>query len=348
MSGNLYRRGQIWWARIQSGGREYRRSLRTSSKAEAVQRLQKIKDQLKHAAFHGEERHSWKEALLRWTEQFLPGIAPRTGDRYLVSINQFEHLVKDLYVDEIDRKIVAKIAGRKGATNATRRRDLTALSSVLRCCVGWGWIERNPARDYDRGVIPERRPPIHLPSDAEVDLLISRCSPGLGRLVRFLDLTGCREEEGASLEHPQLNLDWQEATILGKRNRVRTVRLKNPGCPEGVGTKVGTPRHIRSPYVFWHDDGARYHNVASQLRGFIRELVEEKKIKRFRVHDLRHRFAVRWLKAGGDIYALSRHLGHTSVKTTEVYLRFIAQEAENESAQKSAQLQRFGDGKSPA
>ncbi|BAK83265.1 phage integrase [Komagataeibacter medellinensis NBRC 3288] len=31
-------------------------------------------------------------------------------------------------------------------------------------------------------------------------------------------------------------------------------------------------------------------------------------------------FAIRWLKAGGDIYRLSRHLGHTSVKTTESYL----------------------------
>ena len=28
----------------------------------------------------------------------------------------------------------------------------------------------------------------------------------------------------------------------------------------------------------------------------------------------------RWLKAGGSIYDLSRHLGHTSVKTTEIYL----------------------------
>ncbi len=41
---------------------------------------------------------------------------------------------------------------------------------------------------------------------------------------------------------------------------------------------------------------------------------------RFRIHDLRHAFAIRWLKAGGDIYRLSRHLGHTSVKTTEIYL----------------------------
>jgi site-specific recombinase XerD len=37
-------------------------------------------------------------------------------------------------------------------------------------------------------------------------------------------------------------------------------------------------------------------------------------------NDLRHRFAIRWLRNGGDIYHLSLHLGHMSIKTTEVYL----------------------------
>ncbi len=57
---------------------------------------------------------------------------------------------------------------------------------------------------------------------------------------------------------------------------------------------------------------------------------------RFRIHDLRHRFAVRWLKHGGNIYLLSKHLGHTSVKTTEIYLDFLTEE-EREVAQKGAQ-----------
>lgn len=30
--------------------------------------------------------------------------------------------------------------------------------------------------------------------------------------------------------------------------------------------------------------------------------------------------AIRWFKAGGDIYRLNRHRGHISVKTTEIYL----------------------------
>jgi len=38
-------------------------------------------------------------------------------------------------------------------------------------------------------------------------------------------------------------------------------------------------------------------------------------------HTFRHTYSVRYLQAGGDIYRLSRLLGHTSVSVTEEYLR---------------------------
>jgi integrase/recombinase XerD len=45
---------------------------------------------------------------------------------------------------------------------------------------------------------------------------------------------------------------------------------------------------------------------------------------RFRFHDLRHRFAVDYLKNKvGSIHELQQHLGHTSVKTTEIYLDYL-------------------------
>jgi integrase/recombinase XerD len=43
----------------------------------------------------------------------------------------------------------------------------------------------------------------------------------------------------------------------------------------------------------------------------------------FRFHDLRHRHAVDWLKSGRSIYDLQLRLGHTSVKTTEIYLAYL-------------------------
>jgi len=38
-------------------------------------------------------------------------------------------------------------------------------------------------------------------------------------------------------------------------------------------------------------------------------------------HTFRHVLAVNYVRAGGDIYRLSRILGHSSVTTTQTYLR---------------------------
>ena len=324
----LYRRNGVWYFCIVVRGERHRRCLHTTSRTEARQHRDRLVKDLSHQKIHGETRHSWKEAVTRWASDFLPGISPTTAKRYLTSVRQFEHLLSDLYVDQVTNKAVAQVAGRKGPTNATRRRDLTALSSVLRSCVGWGWLETNPAKLYDRGVIPERRDHIVLPEDRDVEALVADLAPGLARLVRFLDLTGCRLEEAAAICHHQVDVKLQECTLLrAKGNKVRTIRLVNPGVPVGrEATRETTVRHLETPYVFWHAEGAkpgRYHNAASNLSNHIVKLVEAGKINKFRIHDLRHRFAVRWLKAGGDIYQLSRHLGHASVKTTEVYLAYV-------------------------
>jgi integrase/recombinase XerD len=44
---------------------------------------------------------------------------------------------------------------------------------------------------------------------------------------------------------------------------------------------------------------------------------------RFSPHTLRHSFACEYLRNGGNLYYLSRILGHSSVKTTEIYLQSV-------------------------
>lgn len=84
-------------------------------------------------------------------------------------------------------------------------------------------------------------------------------------------------------------------------------------------------RHRGCDFVFAHATGKepeRYLNVASGVRTHIRAEEEAAKggmrpFRAFRCHDLRHTFAIRWLLAGHDIYALSRHLGHSAVGVTD-------------------------------
>jgi mRNA-degrading endonuclease RelE of RelBE toxin-antitoxin system len=48
--------------------------------------------------------------------------------------------------------------------------------------------------------------------------------------------------------------------------------------------------------------------------------------ERFPFHNLRHLHAVEWLQSGRSIYDLQHRLGHTSLKTTEMYLEFLTPE----------------------
>jgi len=112
-------------------------------------------------------------------------------------------------------------------------------------------------------------------------------------------------------------------TVTGKRDKRRTVAL-DPF--DGYDLLRALPAYVGSPFLFWHSAGESYKNFSSQFAAIIARTAKWAKehgadFRPFRFHDLRHWHAVHWLKAGRSIYELQHRLGHTSVKTTEVYLR---------------------------
>jgi integrase len=320
MSGNLYRRGNTWWGRIQVAGREHRRSLRTADRKEAVQRLEKWKQKTIGAARFGIERRTWREAVVKWRADGCAGVKPATAERYLCSIGMVDPIVGQLYLDQIDRGVLGCIAGRRGPTNATKRRDLTAVMAVLYAAEGWGWLDTIPDPRAARRSIRERRDPIRLPTDAEIAALLAACpNDRLRAIVQTMLNTGMRLEEVASLERRQV--DFQRGVIT--LDRTKTSR---PRAVPMVGTVVGTlrslPVRLGCEWLFWHGEGQRFMNLSSRMAGFCRKA----KIRVFRRHDLRHRYAVDYLKAGGSVYDLQKILGHSSIKTTEIYLDYLSPE----------------------
>jgi integrase len=324
MPANLYKRGRTWWGRIKHEGRDHRRSLRTSDRTEAKKRLDVWLKEFGHARFHGEARHTFKDMARKWALEYLPGnVKPGTAKRYKVSSRKMTPFFRDLYLDEITRKRIAGMVSERiklGTSNATIRRDLTALSTMFHAALGWDWLEENPVKAYDRSIIKERRDPIRPPTDealAEfVGKLEKRGLVNFARLAMFLRQSGMREEEAASLEWPQIDMKRREATLLEtKTSRPRVVPLSDAAW----GTLEGTARHPDSKVVFWHHNGERYLNFSSRFLGL-------RKLLGFgsRAHDLRHKFAIEYLRANRlEIYQLQKIMGHASIKTTEIYLDYI-------------------------
>jgi integrase/recombinase XerD len=140
-------------------------------------------------------------------------------------------------------------------------------------------------------------------------------------LIAAARATGARQEELAAAVQGNLDRAGKRFTVVGKDRKLRVIDL-TPFDGWKV-FEVLPPGIARAP-LFWHDGGERYRNVASRFRLFVKQIAEaDADFVPFRFHDLRHLHAVEWLRSGRSLYDLQQLLGHTSIKTTEVYLKYL-------------------------
>ncbi|BAK66836.1 putative integrase [Sphingobium sp. SYK-6] len=352
MPKGLYTRNGIYWARFKIKGVEYRESLRTRSEAKAERNLKALKEKIAAQVYFGEGGPTaWPDAVISWSQKGprALGIKLTTFNRYLVSFIQLRPWLDDKDVHQIDVKLLKKIVAdrqKQGVSNATVRRDLTAISSVLAHCVDLDWLEENPAKMIDRSRFKEDRTPIILPREESMALVFAIAG-------RFMDMaefsleTGMREEEVASLEHDRIDRKRMSATLEATKNgEPREVPLS----ARALEILDRQPRHFKHSWCFWRANGERFQNIASQFyaktgRVARKAAQEGKDFRRFRFHDLRHLFAVRYLRERrGSLYDLQHVLGHSSVQTTEGYLKHLKPDeklaAMHGVAQNPAQVQR--------
>jgi integrase len=328
-AGYLYKRGDTYWGRVRIAGHEHRRSLRTSDSREAAKRLKAWRLKVERAVVADPDSPTFKAAVVKWASEVLPkSVKPAVMRRYLTSIAKLDEVFGPLRIAEVNTAKVSEYVSLRTRTtsNATIRRDLTALSRLMAACVAWGWRDDNPIRLYDRSVVlRERREPIEPPSQEDYERVLAAVPEAMAKVLRLLDQTGMRENEAVALTVADVNFDRRQITLLHtKTSRPRTLDWVTPGGDATKALAAGAAKGT----LFPSRSGKPYGNFASAFGAVMRRvLAAEKKAKRpfrrFRVHDLRHGFAIRWLRNGGGIYELSKHLGHTSVKTTEGYLNYL-------------------------
>jgi integrase/recombinase XerD len=338
---NLYKRAGVYWLRAEVRGHEYRESLRTSD-LKSARRLRDARlKELRSAVWHGERRRPWLEVVTEWLEHATDQLSPSTLTRYAVSLEQCKPHLVALDIDKIDGKtIVTLIQARRqaGVAPATVKRDLTAVSQVLEYAEAMEWREGNPTLSKRR-LLRERRDPIALPTEEAIASVIAAASKRFAALIIAARLLGCRQNELVMLTWRRFDPIAKTADIIGKGNKRRTISLSDAA----VAHLSGQPRQKKpSPddLIFCQESGEPFAEPASDFTHFRRKAITaDPTLRPFRFHDLRHLFAVESLRGGMGIYALSKHLGHTSVKTTEIYLAFLTPEeadAARESAQKPA------------
>jgi integrase len=341
MATNLYRRdgSPYWWARVQINGRDVRRSLRTTDRAVAKRRLKAILDDASRERA-GEAprsaRPTWQDAVVRWHEMVASHLRPGTLLRYRSSLRMLDKAFAGRNVDELtsfDFHEFAAARQRAGTHPTTARQDLTVASLVMRVAKRAGWRSDNPVADELAEIPTLREPPKPIPLRLMARIIRNDHAAAGRALWRFLARTGCRLEEAGSLEWWQLDLDQRTCVFADTKTRSpRTIDLTGPTVRDLRRLR----RSATSPFVFRASPTARFKFLSSRWRDLVNRTLGIQHAPRRRkvtgrgqvgvlsapprCHDLRHTFAIRWVQRGGNIYDLSKHLGHSSVVTTEIYL----------------------------
>jgi integrase/recombinase XerD len=359
--GCFWRKG-VLYGRIQTSGGDIKWSLRTDDPKVAASRRKTEHARAVAAQRYGDQRRTFAEAMEAWGRYIVKEVSAKTLTRYLSSLAVLQPHLEGLYIDQVDKKLIGSIVearrdipyvpfGKKRpikVTTATIKRDLTALSSVCGYCIDEDWMESNPVMTWlkpggrRKSRLQERRDPIVLPDPAHIQMVSDR-APGLfAEMIKAAVKTGARLDELAKGNRSHLDTSRKQLTVIGKRNKLRVIDLEDNGEDFGLALFSALPVSLETKALFWHrriagkrsqgqQPAKPYLQISNNFARMVRETAEQAQkqdhdFRPFTFHHLRHLHAVNWLKSGRSIYVLKDRLGHTSVKTTEMYLAYLTAE----------------------
>lgn len=185
------------------------------------------------------------------------------------------------------------------------------------------YIKKNPISKIKQ--IKVARKPLHFIDDREFLTLIN--SMDLSKFHEYRDYiiinilmdTGMRIGECLKLKLSEM--DFKDRSILLLAENTKGKRARYVFFSQKMGMEIKQwiqfkDRHLESELMFPSKRGSilQVNNFETNLRKYSRRLELGYDIH---PHMFRNNFAKRFLVSGGDIYTLSRILGHSSVEVTE-------------------------------
>lgn len=321
----LYERGGVFYARIKVDGVEHRRSLKTRDRAEAQKRLDKWL--IGVSPYKGTLRHTFKEAAALWIT--AGEWKPKTLAGYIKLLTVLDAHFGERYWDQVDKAALQAFADERreaGAGTATINRYLTVISGIADHVRELpGWPELNPVSLLPKKPRREKRHPYIRPPAEDIEAYFDRMKGTFGELCRFALLTGARMSEISGLK--RLDARHGKAQLWMTKSKFRVITLSE----EAKAIVERQPKSALSDTLFNTRDGTPYLRVTEMWREIVNRAQkmaqrDGRKLTRMRFHDLRHEYAIRYLENGGSLYTLQLHLGHSSIKQTESYLRYLTPE----------------------
>lgn len=323
---NLYERNGVFYARIQIAGSDRRISLKTKDRAEAKRKLKAFLSD--NSEYHGTIRRSFDDVVDAFLLEAKSRLKEKTYRRYEVSALQLAVKFSGMWWEQVTKATVVEYIDERKAAGIkipTIKRDLTVLSQAAEFAMERQFGGANPVAQLGKRQLRHTRWVFTRPDAWSIEATIAAAYGNLSPLASFLHHTGMRLDEAATLRWAQVDPDRRTATLYNTKSFARAVSLNEPAMAvlkaqprttEWVfPTKLGTP--YKQASTNWQEAKRSAQKSAQK---------EKRKYTPFRLHDLRHIYAIEYLAAGGNLYALQKQLGHSTIRQTEEYLQFLSPE----------------------
>lgn len=328
----LTQREGIYYLDINVGGKRVRRSLHTTSKADAHYKFSDLQDKI--LAEHKQNEIKFDvfcEKYMAWAWIDKKPSALREGQR-LEKMKVFfkdsgvVHIsdVTPFLIEKLKAKLVTDGLDEQSVSRSTTNRYLAILRRLFHRAIDWGDLDKDkhPFQAKRIKFFKERRK-LWVLTPEEVDkILVTAQQIGeahQSRLQeRFYDLclmsinTGMRKSEILQARWRDLNGE-DEIVVQGKGERIRTLPL-NTVARETIFRQ---PR--RTEYIF--DIPNR---IMPNLFYRTVETIKKKTKVKFHFHLLRHYFGSNLAKKGVDIETVRELMGHSSIITTQKYFHSLS------------------------
>jgi integrase/recombinase XerC/integrase/recombinase XerD len=191
----------------------------------------------------------------------------------------------------------------------TFHRIISTLSSFYRFLFTQGAVTSNPLTGIDRPRIKQQDVK-YLKHNQVLRLLDSIEDPRDKLIVRTIYATGVRVSELCNMNIEDIDFDEHTIRIRGKGDKIRTVFVDDDTLVDilkFIGNRIVGPVFV----------GQQGKNISSRS---IQHIFKHYAPSGITPHKIRHSYASELYKRSKNLRVVQENLGHTSIKTTEIYL----------------------------
>jgi site-specific recombinase XerC len=227
----------------------------------------------------------------------------------------------------VGRRHVEAWLERPGLAPSYRRTRLSALRGFCRWCVVHGYMRRDPTAAARAPRVPEGVPKRLRPDEAQALVAVAAADPRTYLIVLLMLQECLRRAEVAALDVDDVDFAERTLAVRGKGGGGRHTAVL-PISSETWGaltTYLAVEGHRYGPFV---RNRVRAHGrlAASTVSELVHDAMVDAGVKRpgdasRTPHSLRHTGAHDMLAHTHDVRAVQQALRHSSVRSTEVYLR---------------------------